>query len=143
MTAQSIVKVSSISLNKIKDTLIVGSKNTLTETVSPNNATSKAIVWATSNSRVATVSNGVVTAVGEGTAIIKVTSVDGSKTATCNVTVNNLVKVSSIGLNKTKDTLTVGTKDTLIPTVSPINATNKALIWTTSNSKVVTVKIES
>lgn len=60
---------------------------TLTATVSPNYAANKALTWSSSDERVATVENGVVTAVGNGTAVITVRTVDGGKTATCTVTV--------------------------------------------------------
>ncbi len=60
----------------------------LTPIIAPSNATNKDVTWSSNNSAVATVSNGVVTAVGNGTAIITVTTVDGNKSATCAVTVS-------------------------------------------------------
>lgn len=80
--------VSSVSLNKSSTTLEVGDTETLTATLFPDNATNKNVSWSSDDTDVATVSNGVVTAVGVGTAIITVTTEDGSKTATCAVTVN-------------------------------------------------------
>ncbi|UZW15011.1 Ig-like domain-containing protein [Clostridium pasteurianum] len=138
-TVSKNVKVASISLNKTKNTLTLGGKDTLKATILPSSATNKKVVWTTSNSKVATVSNGVVTAVGKGTATITVTTSDGKKTSKYIVTVNPVVKVTSVKLNKTKNVLTIGKKDTLVSTVSPSNATNKGIIWSTSNSKVATV----
>ncbi len=82
-----IISPSAVSLNKTSTTLRVGDTETLTATVTPNNATNKAVTWTSSNSSVATVSNGVVTAKAEGTATITVKTADGNKTATCTVTV--------------------------------------------------------
>lgn len=58
----------------------------MTATVLPENATDKTVTWETSNTEVATVANGVVTAVAKGEATI--TAKAGEKSATCKVTVN-------------------------------------------------------
>jgi LPXTG-motif cell wall-anchored protein len=82
------VPVTGVSLDKTSLTLTTGKSDTLTATVAPANASNKAVSWASSNTSVATVDqNGKVTAVSAGTATITVTTVDGSKTATCSVTV--------------------------------------------------------
>ena len=87
VTAVQTVAVTGVSLNQTSLTLTAGNSETLTATVLPNNATDKTITWSTSNSSVATVRNGEVTAVAEGSATITVTTNDGNKTATCTVTV--------------------------------------------------------
>ena len=85
----SSITVTGVTLNKTATTLTVGASETLTTTVSPTNATNKAVTWTSSNTTVATVSSsGVVTAKATGTTTITATTVDGSKTATCIVTVN-------------------------------------------------------
>ena len=81
------ISVSSVSLDPASCSLIVGETKSLTATISPSNATNKNVSWSTNNSSVATVENGIVTAVGEGTCKITVTTEDGSKTAECAVTV--------------------------------------------------------
>jgi len=82
------VAVASVSLNKATTSIMGGATETLTATISPANATDQNVTWASSNTAVATVSSaGVVTAVAAGTANITVTTTDGSKTATCAVTV--------------------------------------------------------
>jgi len=81
------VPVSGVTLDKSTLSLSVGGAETLTATVTPDNATNKAVSWATSDAEKVTVANGVVTAVAEGTATITVTTADGNKTDTCSVTV--------------------------------------------------------
>jgi len=79
--------VTSVSLNKATDSLTVGGTDTLIATVAPSNATNQEVTWTSSANDIATVDNtGKVTAVSAGTATITVTTLDGSKTATCAIT---------------------------------------------------------
>ena len=82
-----VINVESVALNSQNEELKIGETTTLVATVMPSNATNKKVVWSSDNTNVATVNNGVVTAVGEGSANIKVTTVDGNKTAVCKITV--------------------------------------------------------
>ena len=93
------VAVSVVSVSQTSLTLEPGGTANLTATVTPSNATDNTVWWSTSNQSVATVSNGTVTAVGEGTASIYAAA--GGKTATCQVTVKwNVVNVTSVELDK-------------------------------------------
>ena len=89
-TIESTVNVTGITLDKTEASMIVGGETlTLTPTVAPGNATDKTVTWTTSDASVATVADGVVTAVAVGTATITATSNDdATKTATCTVTVS-------------------------------------------------------
>ena len=81
--------VTGVMLNKNELTLIPGETETLVATVQPANASNDKVTWTSNNPDVATVSdNGLVTAMDNGTATITVTSQDGNKTATCEVTVD-------------------------------------------------------
>ena len=80
------VAVTGVSLNKTVLSLEVGDSETLIATVSPSNATNKTVTWESSNTTIAIVSNGKVTAIKVGTA--KITASAGNKSATCAVTVN-------------------------------------------------------
>ena len=132
-----IAKVAGVSIDKSSATLLEGETITLTATINPSNATNKNVTWSSSNSSVASVSNGVVTALKAGTTTITVTTEDGGKTATCYVTV--IAKVSNISLNKTSASLTEGDTLTLTATITPSNATNKNVTWSSSNSSVASV----
>ena len=115
---------------------------TLTATVNGTNNPSQAVTWTSSNTSVATVSAlGVVTAKATGNATITATSQeDGTKSGTCTVTVtDSTVHVSSVSLNKASTTITKGDNETLVATVSPNNATNKSVTWSSSNTSAATV----
>ena len=82
------VSVTGITLSQTEAAMTVGGETlTLTATVAPDDATDKTVTWTSSDPTVATVANGVVTAVAAGTATITATTTDGSFTATCDVTV--------------------------------------------------------
>ena len=105
--------VSGISLDLSAVSLSVGGTETLTATVSPDGATDKTVTWSSSDTTVATVENGVVTAVAEGTANITVTATNGTvddtsddQTATCAVTVN--AATASVTLNANGGTINSG-----------------------------------
>lgn len=84
----NVVAVTGVSLDKTSANLQIGGSISLTATVTPANASNKTVTWNSSNPAVATVGNGVVSAVAEGSATITVASVaDPTKTATCTVTV--------------------------------------------------------
>ena len=129
-------------------TLAVDSVWSIVPTVHPsNNVTNRAVTWSSSDTDVATVNaNGMVTARGAGTAIITVTTVDGGHTATVPVTV---VAVSATGLTA----LTAAQRDILMstgatftlfrPVVTPHNATNRTITWTSNNPDVAAVDATS
>lgn len=131
------VAVSGVALDKKVATVNVGKKVTVKATVTPANADNKTLAWASSNTKIATVSNGVVKGVKAGRVIITAKTTDGSNiSATCTVTVKQ--PVTSISLSK-KATMYTGKKLTLKAKVNPANASNKALTWKSSNAKVAKV----
>ena len=136
-----IYKVTKVELNQTSLTLEAGGTATLTATITPDNATDKSVKWESSNTAVATVENGTVTAEGEGTATITVTTADGEFTADCTVTVSkNIVSVTGVSLDKETLTLEAGKSGTLTAAITPNNATNQAVTWTSSNTSVATVE---
>jgi uncharacterized protein YjdB len=131
--------VNSITLDKTSLSLsLPGGSYTLTPTVLPDNATDDTLTWTSTNELVATVNDGTVTAVGEGTAVITAAATDESGvTATCSVTV--VIPVESVSLDEDTLDLTVNDEHTLTATITPPGATNKALIWKSNNSAVAEV----
>ena len=132
------IGVSSVSLNRSSQTLSKGKTFTLTATVKPANATNKTLTWTSSNPSVATVDkNGKVTAVKNGTATITCSSANG-KTATCTVTVKKIA-VSNITLGQRELNMQVGSTFNLTATITPGNATNQTIKWTSSDKNVAKV----
>jgi len=132
-------RVTGVSLDNTDITLSLGETRTLMATVSPADAIDKSVTWSSNNTSVATVSSsGVVTAKGIGSATITVRTNDGGKTATCSVTVRPIY-VSGVSLNKYSLSLYENDSETLIATVSPSNASNKNVSWSSSNSTVANV----
>ena len=139
VTGEVTYKVTGVSLNKDSLTLDVGSSETLNATVAPNNATNQKVTWTSNAESVATVDeSGNVEAVAPGTANITVTTEDGSKQATCTVTVTQ--PVTGVSLNKNTLELYTGKSETLIATVEPSDATNPAVNWSSDKPEVATVE---
>ena len=134
-----VIPVTSMWLDKSELELTEGDEAVLTATVMPENATDKTVTWTSSNTSVATVTNGKVKAVKAGTATI--TAKAGDKSAKCTVTVlPSFIAVTSVTLDKTTLGLVEGDQAVLTATVSPDNATEPAVTWTTSNASVATVE---
>ena len=136
------VAVTGVSLDQTSLALVVGETETLMRTVTPSNATDPSVTWSSSDTSVATVNaSGLVTSVTAGAAMITVTTNDGGFTATCSVTVTDqAIAVTGVQLDReTLDLLVGGASTTLMATISPVNATNTDVIWTSSNTGVATV----
>ena len=135
----STVYVQTVEVIPERMTLTKGNTHTLSANLYPVYATNKTHTWSSSNTNVATVtSGGVVTAKNYGTATIYATAQDGSgKNGFCLVTVP--VPVSSVTVCPTETTLFVGETYTPTAIVYPDDATNKTVIWCSSNPAVATV----
>lgn len=136
-----VIPVTGVSLDKTELSLTEGDTQTLKATVAPDNATDKSVTWSSSAPAVATVdASGKVTAVAPGTATITVKTTDGGKTATCALTVRSkTVAVTGVSLDKTEMTLTVGETATLKVTVTPDNATDKSVVWSSQYPEIASV----
>jgi uncharacterized protein YjdB len=114
-----------------------GTTTALKVTINPNNADDKTLRWTSSNPQVATVdAKGNVKAISKGTTKITVTAENGTVIATTFVQV--VVYVSSLQIDSTK-TIKVGQTAPIGAQIYPVNATQKAINWVSSNPKVAKV----
>lgn len=134
------VPVTGISLDKEAVELLDGDSGNLTATVTPSNATDNGVVWISSNPEVATVdAGGKICSVAPGISIITATSSDGGFTANCTVTVKPIM-ATSISLDKAAMEIAIGSGSKLLTaTILPENASDKTVIWSSSNAAVATV----
>ncbi len=133
------LKVTGIKLNYSEYGMLAGTTVTLVPTVYPTNATNKTVTWGSSDTSVATVNQkGVVTAKGKGSATIYCRTNDGNYTAYCKVTVT-ATSVLGVMLDKPSISGMVGSVHYLSATVVPENATDKRVVWSTSDPTVARV----
>ena len=138
------IPVTDITVSSATLTVKEGESATISFTVSPSDASKDGITFTSSDTSVVTVDkNGVVTAVGPGTATITITSKDGKVTATITVTVEaKTVAVTGISLDKTSITIGVGETQAIVANIEPSNATNKKVNWTSNDSATASVDDE-
>ena len=137
------VKVQGVTLSTNTLSMRVGGTANLTANIRPTNATNKNVTWTSNNETVATVNNGTVTARSTGQATIRATTEDGGYNDSCIVTVSATSTTTSVtGVTLDNDTLTmntIGETQTLGYTVTPSNATNQNVTWSTSVPTVASV----
>jgi uncharacterized protein YjdB len=136
-----LVPVTGVTINPATLNLLKNNSSSLSAIISPAGATNKTVTWLSLNTGIATVdAAGSVTGVAVGNTKIIVTTADGSFKDTCDVTIT-LTAVAVTGIKLNHDTLKIstGNNSTLIPTISPANATNLSVVWITMNSSVASV----
>ena len=127
-----------IELDASDVTVNVGSSKTLKATVLPANASSKKVVWSSSDESVAKVSSGKITPVAPGECVITCHSSDfPNVSASCVVTVQQPVK--SVAFDGSTATVSMGESLQLVWTVSPATATNPDVTFSSSKEGVATV----
>lgn len=138
---QTVINPTGLQLLGLSNGLKVGGTATIEPRVLPDNATNKTLTWSSTNPSVATVnSNGVITGVSAGKTTI-VASTSNGISSSLEITVeSDTVPVTGVTINDgTAINMTVGGTKLLSYTVSPSNATNKKVLFTTSNRNIVTV----
>lgn len=136
--ACEVIPVESVTVEPQTLSLNKGESAQLSATILPENASDKTVSWVTGNPKVATVSSdGLVQAVGKGEALITVRTFDGNMTATCNV--NVYVSVDGLTLEPAQLTLKIGSEYELNATITPSDASNKNIVWTSGDPSVASV----
>lgn len=140
------IEATSLTLNKTEEIMNIGETISLEAKIEPENTTHKDVKWESNNPNIVSVRNdevfggkAVVTALQEGEAII--TASVGSITATCKITVNP-TKLEGISFDQAEKTVKEGESFVLTPVFTPENASNKKVIWTSSNQSIATVDQE-
>ncbi len=135
--------VTSVTVTPATADITVGGTTTLTASVLPVDAGNANVYWGSSNTAVAVVTNGVVTGVSEGTAIITATATDGSGcSASCNVTVSNSAPTptpsNTFAISETALNLTAGSTRQLYTRLDGADTTS-GTSWSSTDTSVATV----
>lgn len=100
VSVTNMVRAKKLTISKTALTINEGNKVALSASISPSNTTNKGITWTTSNSRIATVNNGMVSGIQPGTVTITAKTKDGSnKSASCKVTVRQVNSIARVTTN--------------------------------------------
>ncbi|HEY9060313.1 MAG TPA: S8 family serine peptidase [Pseudobacteroides sp.] len=130
--------VKGINISETSVNLKVGESQLLTAKVTPENAANKKVIWSSTNTNIATVDeNGCIHGVSKGYVIITAKSEEGGFTAECQVKVT--APVTAISLDKTLLQINQGESYTFTPSILPDNADNKDILWSSSDSNIVSV----
>ncbi len=131
--------VESFALSHTEITVVAGTTEKIQPIITPADAVIQDLVWTTTDKWVAVYSGMAVVGVGEGTATLTATTVDGGFTASVTVTVLPYIDVETVAFEKEIVNLAVGGTKSLVATVAPENATNKAVKYLSSDVSVATV----
>ncbi len=135
---QCLVGVTGVSITPETLSLTKGETKTITVNVQPPGAAIRTVTWSSSAPAVATVDqNGTVRGVEGGTALLTATTTDGGFTSTCQVTV--VVPVTGVTITTDSITISAGFQHPLQATVTPANATNRTITWSSSLTTVASV----
>lgn len=137
---KKVVPVSGITIDKESLKMKVGETYHLTAKVSPEDATDKSVVWKSEDESIATVDQeGLVTAVKGGSKTM-ITATSGEFSASCAVTIEeDVIPVKGITLDKEIIEMAVGSSCRLNATITPSDATDKTIIWDSSDETIAIV----
>lgn len=135
------VEVAEIKINTSQISLYLGDSQQLNAMIIPENASDKTVQWSSSNSNVAIVSKGRVTAKSSGTTVISAKTKNG-KMASCICTVREkpvIVEPQKITFSSDYYFIGIGEKRRIVPTITPSNTTDKTLKWDSNTTSIVSV----
>ncbi len=134
-------KVTGISLNKNSLSLSdYGSKALLYADIEPESAKNQNVIWKSSNEKVASVKNGVITSLKNGKSVITATTEDGNFKAECTVTVGGISELKAITMKESNVTLEGDGSSIILEVIpNPENAYIPELKWTSSDSNIAIV----
>jgi uncharacterized protein YjdB len=136
----SSIPVTSITISPTTFNIAIGETNTLVASILPVNASGIGVTWTSNNPAIATVNpNGLVTGIAAGTVEIKATSNDGYGVYSAITGTVSEQLITSISFPYTTLDVYIGTPQLATPNIYPLNATNKQLTWTSSDSGIATV----
>lgn len=138
----SVIKLENIGLSQTSLSLEAGSSHTVTATLFPENTTQTNIVWESSDLSVATVKDGVVTAIKKGSATIVCRSVDNpeiSASILLSVTESSSTKLTSLMISEEAVTVEANKTHTFSVSYVPSTTTQKGVVWETDDENVATV----
>ncbi len=134
-----LVATTGVTLSSTEVSIFPGEQVELKATLTPDNCTSSYKTWASSDAKVATVDVwGRVVGLTPGKTTITVTTDSGKCTANCNVTVKE-IPATGVTLNVTTASVYIGESVNLTASVTPANASDKTITWTSSNTEIATV----
>ncbi len=135
------IAVTGIAVNPTQIEIEIGETTQLTKEVAPIFASNNDVIWTSDDSSLVTVDDfGNIEGIGIGTARITVTTVDGNFSAETVVNVTApIIVVSGITLATQNEAIVIGETLQLTETISPVDASNQSVIWTSSDASIVTV----
>ena len=135
---ETVVNAKGIRLNTHELTGSLNNSYKIECIFNPTNTTNKKVTWTSSNTSVCTVNDGNVNCIALGEATITAVSEDGGFTDSCDVTVVTK-PMTGISLNKNSMTIKPGKSRTLSAVFTPSDCSDKEVVWSSSNSSVVSV----
>ncbi|MGB5989485.1 MAG: Ig-like domain-containing protein [Marinifilaceae bacterium] len=140
--SKNVIELQELAINESTDegiSITVGDKKNLTLKLTPSNATNKNIKWESTNNEIAIVEHGTITALKVGKVSIYAIAPNGIRTK-CKVNIKEKeIKATAIKIHTDKATIKLGAKKVLNILFTPLNSTNRTIIWTSSDKKIATV----